>query len=177
MIVMVNGAFGSGKTTTANMLHSRIENSMIFDPEAIGYMLRHIITDEIKLEDERTDDFQDLELWRILVVNTASELKKKYNKHFIVPMTLYKPHSFDYIYNGLQNIDRDLRHFSLITSEATIAERLLSRGDQENKWILEQNKKCAEALHNEKFAEHINTDQLSTEEIVDLILLRIGEFA
>ncbi|PWW40822.1 MULTISPECIES: hypothetical protein [Paenibacillus] len=38
MIVMINGAFGSGKTSAATKLQTLIPNSMIFDPEEIGYM-------------------------------------------------------------------------------------------------------------------------------------------
>lgn len=89
MIVMINGAFGAGKTTIAEMLLPLIPNSMIYDPEEVGYMLRKIVTEEIRLEKERTDDFQDIELWRILVVKVANELKQKYDKHLIVPMTIY----------------------------------------------------------------------------------------
>lgn len=35
---------------------------MIYDPEEIGYMLRKMITEDIYFEEERTDDFQDIEL-------------------------------------------------------------------------------------------------------------------
>jgi deoxyadenosine/deoxycytidine kinase len=59
MIIMINGAFGSGKTSAANMLHPLIPNSMIYDPEEIGLMLRKIVIEDIRLEEERTDDFQD----------------------------------------------------------------------------------------------------------------------
>lgn len=38
MIIMINGAFGVGKTTIANMLQNEIKNSMIYDPEEIGYI-------------------------------------------------------------------------------------------------------------------------------------------
>ena len=60
VIIMINGTFGSGKTSAANILQSLISNSMIYDPEEIGYMLRNIINEETRLEEERTDDFQDL---------------------------------------------------------------------------------------------------------------------
>jgi hypothetical protein len=40
---MINGAFGSGKTSTAQMLQPLVANSMIFDPEEIGLMIRKII--------------------------------------------------------------------------------------------------------------------------------------
>jgi type IV secretory pathway ATPase VirB11/archaellum biosynthesis ATPase len=38
MIIMINGAFGSGKTSAANTLLPLIPNSMIYDPEEIGYI-------------------------------------------------------------------------------------------------------------------------------------------
>ncbi len=105
VIIMINGTFGSGKTSAANMLQSLISNSMIYDPEEIGYMLRKIINEETRCEEERTDDFQDLELWRILTVNTAHELMNKYKKHLIVPMTIYKADHFEYILNGFKSFD------------------------------------------------------------------------
>ena len=79
MIVMINGAFGSGKTSAAKMLQPLINNSMIYDPEEIGYMIRKLIPEECREENERTDDFQDIELWRVLTVKTAVEVRRKYN--------------------------------------------------------------------------------------------------
>ncbi|WP_238996510.1 hypothetical protein [Paenibacillus pinistramenti] len=58
---MINGAFGSGKTTVANRLIAEIPNCMLFDPEEVGYMLRNVIPENIKRKEERTNDFQDLE--------------------------------------------------------------------------------------------------------------------
>lgn len=40
---MINGAFGVGKTTIANELVKEIENSMIYDPEEISFMLSNIL--------------------------------------------------------------------------------------------------------------------------------------
>ena len=66
MIIMINGSFGVGKTTVANKLIESLDNFMLFDPEEIGFMLRHVIADEIKKDGERTDNFQDFEMWRRL---------------------------------------------------------------------------------------------------------------
>lgn len=46
MIIMINGSFGSGKTTAANLLLRMLPDSMIFDPEEIGYMLRKIVRED-----------------------------------------------------------------------------------------------------------------------------------
>lgn len=174
MIIMINGAFGAGKTTTAQILQKYIPNSMIFDPEMIGYLLREIIPEEVRLEEERTDDFQDMELWRTLTVKTLKEVKRKYNKDLIIPMTIYKSTNFEYILKEFQKIDNHLYHFCLMASEETIHQRLASRGDKEGGWAYQQTKKCIDTLKSEAFNEHIITDQLSTNEIIDRILLRVG---
>lgn len=170
MIIMINGAFGSGKTSAAEALQPFIANSMIYDPEEIGYMLRKLLPENCREERERTDDFQDIELWRVLTVKTAKEVKQKYNKHLIIPMTIYKEENFNYIYNGLKEIDRDIHHFCLTATEETIYHRLAKRGDEFGSWQYQQAPKCIEAFKDDKFQTRIVTDHLETSEIIDIIL-------
>lgn len=59
MIIWINGAFGSGKTTTAYELHRRLDNSFVYDPENVGYFIR-----KNSPESFSKGDFQDIELWR-----------------------------------------------------------------------------------------------------------------
>lgn len=42
MIIWINGAFGSGKTQTSYELQRRIPNSVVYDPEKIGFLLTRI---------------------------------------------------------------------------------------------------------------------------------------
>jgi len=174
MIVMINGAFGSGKTSTAYMLQSFISNSMIFDLEEIGYMLRKLVPEHLRDEHEQTDDFQDMDLWKVLTVQTAKQLKQKYNKHLIIPMTIYKIENFTYIVNGLREIDRNLHHFCLIASEETIQQRLAKRGDELGGWTYQNTPKCVSAFNDQQFHEHIVTDELRIEEIVDIIIEKLS---
>lgn len=136
-------------------------------------MVRKLIPEEIRLDAEKTDDFQDIELWRVLTVEAAKEVKKKYKKHLIVPMTIYKADNFDYIYNGFREIDEELLHFCLYASEETIYKRLAKRGDVIGGWQYQQAPKCVKALIDVKFQEHIFTDQLQTFEIIEIMLERI----
>lgn len=78
---MINGAFGVGKTSVAAELLETMDNTMLFDQEEVGFMLRHLIPDNIKKVNERTDNFQDLEMWRSLTVQVAEQLKKTYSKN------------------------------------------------------------------------------------------------
>jgi len=175
MIIMINGAFGSGKTSAAKMLQPLIKNSMIYDPEEIGYMIRKLIPEDFRDKNERTDDFQDMELWRILTVKTAIEVRRKYNKHLIVPMTIYKEENFNHIYNGFKAIDEEIYHFSLVATEETIYKRLAKRGDEFGGWQYQQASKVVHALKDEKFGIHIDTDHLETSEIMEIIWKTIAQ--
>ncbi|HFU4209173.1 adenylyl-sulfate kinase [Streptococcus suis] len=59
MIIWLNGPFGIGKTTLANILHKRIENSYLYDPELLGDFLQHQLPKTVCPE-----DFQDYSVWR-----------------------------------------------------------------------------------------------------------------
>jgi 2-phosphoglycerate kinase len=54
MIIFINGAFGVGKTSVATELSSLIPDSLMFDPEEIGFMLRNILGSI-----DKKDDFQE----------------------------------------------------------------------------------------------------------------------
>jgi len=71
VIVWLNGAFGAGKTTTSLLLRSRLERVRIFDPEAVGALLRD------HLADRPVADFQALGPWVPVVVATAVELVRE----------------------------------------------------------------------------------------------------
>lgn len=60
MIIWINGAFGSGKSTIAELLHLKIEISHIYDPEQVGYFLWDNFPDEMK----RTGDFRDNSIYK-----------------------------------------------------------------------------------------------------------------
>ncbi|WP_262175990.1 AAA family ATPase [Saccharococcus sp. Marseille-Q5394] len=77
MIIMINGVFGVGKTSVANELVSRLDGAMLYDPEEVGFMLKQIIPDEMKLQNEKTGDFQDLNIWKPLTVEVA----RQYARH------------------------------------------------------------------------------------------------
>lgn len=71
MIVWVNGAFSAGKTSAARELIELIPNSTFYDPELIGGALRYLLPQKRLAE---VTDYQDLPIWRRMVVDTAAAL-------------------------------------------------------------------------------------------------------
>ena len=174
MIIMINGAFGIGKTSVANCLVKNIKNSMIYDPEEVGLLLRNIIPREVMHDEEETDDFQDFILWKKIVVIIASEIKKQYNSHLIIPMTIRKIEYFKYIFNGMKNIDNNIYHFCLTAPLDKIHSRLNQRGEIPDSWAFLQTEKCLKAYENYNFGEYIDTQNRSIEEVTQIIIDKIN---
>lgn len=173
MIIMINGAFGVGKTTVSHELLKEVKNSMIYDPEEIGFMLRNILPMHIKKSESETGDFQDFDLWQELTVQVADSLIRKYDKHLIVPMTIRNPVYFGYIKDGFSRIDQQTYHFCLTASKETIFERLRLRGEAEGNWCFQQTEKCLKAFNDNHFEEYINTNSQSIRSVVEQIKKKI----
>jgi adenylylsulfate kinase-like enzyme len=47
MILWINGTFGAGKTSTAAELVRLLPRARVYDPEQVGYMLPHVLTEPV----------------------------------------------------------------------------------------------------------------------------------
>jgi hypothetical protein len=166
---MINGAFGVGKTTVATELVKGLENSMLFDPEEVGFMLRTSLPEEIKQREAPTGDFQDFDLWKDLTVTVAKKLVENYNVNVIVPMTIWNPEYFHYISNGFREIDGQTHHFCLMADRETIFTRLRRRGEAEGNWCFQQTEKCLKSFKENDFRTYIDTEHVEVETVINRI--------
>lgn len=81
-VVWINGAYGSGKTSVAARLAELVPGVVRFDPELLGSMLRRLP------ELPQPDDYQELPLWRELVVSTLTTMAAHVTGPLVVPMTV-----------------------------------------------------------------------------------------
>lgn len=123
-VVWINGAFGAGKTTTARELIELIPNSTLFDPEVVGGALAHLLPPKRLAE---VGDFQDLPIWRRLVIDTAAALLADLGGTLVVPMTLLRQEYRDEIFGGLAARRIEVRHVLLAPAETILRERIASR--------------------------------------------------
>lgn len=84
MIVWINGAYGSGKTTLVTEITRRRSDAVVFDPEHLGHVLRESVP-------VPPDNFQDLPTWREIVVTSLLSLQRHHASLLLVPMTLIDP--------------------------------------------------------------------------------------
>ena len=123
-VVWINGAFGAGKTTTARELIDLIPNSTLFDPEIIGAELTHLLPPKHLAE---VGDYQDLPIWRRLVVDTAAALLAELGGVLVVPMTLLRQDYRVEIFGGLASRRIPVRHVLLAPAETILRERIADR--------------------------------------------------
>ncbi|MCX4759841.1 NUDIX domain-containing protein [Streptomyces sp. NBC_01275] len=123
-VVWINGAFGAGKTTTARELIDLIPNSTLFDPEVIGGALPYLLPPKRLAE---VGDFQDLPIWRRLVIDTAAALLAELGGVLVVPMTLLRQEYRDEIFGGLAARRIPVRHVLLAPAETILRERIAHR--------------------------------------------------
>lgn len=169
MILWINGAFGSGKTTTAEELERRIPGSFLYDPENAGYFIRSVFPASLL-----QSDFQDHKIWREINVCVLGDLAREYPGIIIVPMTLVNPDYFDELVGQLCAQGIEVRHFALMAERETLLWRLTNRGEHAQSWSAQQIDRCHAALSQERFGEHIHTDHLTTGQIVERIMTQCG---
>ncbi|MFD7638220.1 AAA family ATPase, partial [Streptomyces sp. NPDC059873] len=128
MIVWINGAFGAGKSSTARELIDLIPNCTLYEPELIGGTLAELLPQKRLAE---VTDFQDLPIWRRLVVDTAAALLAEVGGALVVPMTLLRQEYRDEIFGGLASRRIPVRHVLLTTDETILRGRIAAREAQE----------------------------------------------
>jgi hypothetical protein len=119
MIVWLNGAFGAGKTTTAGLLTELLDDAKIFDPEYVGYLLTTCVRSP-------TGDFQDMPLWRHLVIETMAGLDREYPHTWIAPMSLIDAGYRTEILGGIRAAGAEVCEFILTMPPQALRSRIES---------------------------------------------------
>lgn len=164
MIVLLNGPFGIGKTTTAGLLVERLSRTTVYDPELIGFFLRRALSPV-----RGVADYQDLRLWRRATIWGAWIMRRR--RHLIVPMALWRRRNFDEISAGLRRIDADLRCIRLTATEQTLRRRIEASGDLGARaWRLNHLSSGLHALNDPHFGIEVSTEGCLPAEVVDAIL-------
>lgn len=169
MIVWINGAFGSGKTTVAALLAKKMRHAHIYDPEQVGYFLWDVFPAVMK----RKGNFQHIPMWRDFNHQILLYMAQQYDGDLIVPMTIYNRQYYDEIIERLRADQIEVRHFILMAERKTILHRLSQRGEPADGWAAQHIDICLQAFHNDIPYEKIDTENRSTEEVASEMIRRL----
>ena len=172
MIIWINGAFGSGKTSAAYELNRRLPGSFVYDPENVGFFIRRNAP-----ADFSKGDFQDIPLWRKMNYELISLIASQYSGTLIIPMTLVNPTYYAEIVGRLIADGLNVRHFILYASKGEILRRLrfrLSRVFGGDTFAVRSIDRCIHSFNNLITEEKIDTEHLSVDEVVSEIAHRCG---
>lgn len=175
--MLVNGAFGIGKTTVARLLRARLPGSALYDPELLGLVLRRVPAC-VPLEGRGSDDFQDLALWRRGSVR-GIRLVRALRRTVIVPMALSNLAYLRELTAGVARFDARVRHFCLTAPFPVVRARLEERGldpaSPAGAWQLRRAAECCAAHGAPEFAEQLPTEDTRPADVAAAIAGRLAE--
>jgi predicted kinase len=167
VILLLNGAFGVGKTTVARSLVRRLPRAVLFDPEIIGIALQR----GAHLAGRKVDDFQDLPSWRRLTIIGLRTIRLFY-PNIVVPMAFSKVEYLQEIRSAIGRFEPRVLHFCLVAPVEVVHERLRLRGADPVRaaWEYRRATECCIAHKSEEFARHIATADRDADEIAEELL-------
>jgi hypothetical protein len=167
LILLLNGAFGIGKTTAARSLARRLPRSLVLDPEPIGVALQRMA----RLAGRRVDDFQDLSSWRLLTVAGIRAARVLW-PDIIVPMAFSNTAYLEEMRSKLAHFDPVVIHACLTAPLEIVHQRLRSRGadPDRHRWQFRRAAECCAVHGNHDFAEQVPTENRSEDDVVDQLL-------
>ncbi len=143
MILWINGPFGVGKTTLANMICRRMPDAQFIDTERIGYLLRPVLDGPRPVK-----NFQDWPAWRALVVSYLGELHDELGGVLVVPQSVFVEEYWREISSGLADRGIPVRAITLDVERDELERRIrtdeLERGAVA--WRLEHIESYSRAL-------------------------------
>ena len=173
MIVLLNGAFGIGKTVVARALVSRIPDSILFDPEMIGVVLQRTG----RLLGRPVEDFQDLASWRRLTV-LGLRAARAVRSNVVVPMAFSNVSYLREVREGVGQFEPQLFHFCLVAPldvvHARLRERSCDPSDPKQEWSFRRATECCAVHSGDAFAEHVSAVGRSPVEIANGIIERLA---
>ena len=158
MILLLNGAFGIGKTTVARLLVKRMPRAVLFNPELIGSALQLV---------RPVDDFQDLPSWRRMTIAGLRATRMVW-PNVVVPMAFSNSEYLDEIRRGIERFEPDVAHVCLVAPVDVVHARLRRRGDTDE-WPYRRATECCLAHERNEFARHVDAAR-DPEAIVEELL-------
>jgi len=174
MFILLNGSFGIGKTSAATLFVEQVPGASLFDPEVIGFVLRRL-PPVLLGRKTQPDDYQDLALWRRLIVFGARRRHAR-APVVIVPMSFTNLSYLDAFAEALARTAPVHRYCLVATLEvvrARLDERASRQGRSVTTFELRRSAECVAAHRDPRFGAPIDATG-PPEDIVAQLRARTG---
>jgi len=172
VFVLLNGAFGIGKTTVAETLAGRLADVAIYDPERVGFVLRRLPPWLVGRR-KQPDDYQDLGLWRHLIVHGARAAHRR-AALVIVPMAFSDLVYFNALADGLGK-DARVEKICLVAPPGVVVARLRGRAAAEDRevsdWELRRAEECCWEHRSPSFGQPVDASRPPPEIVADILAI------
>lgn len=169
MILWISGAYGVGKSTLAEALAKKMDNTLIFDAEEVGNAVRGSYPDC-----PYGYIFEDYPLWGEFCRKLLLDVHNTFQKDILVPMTLVRRESYA---NIIQPLIQDGVEVYLIILEASyqnIHDRILARGEDEGCWCMKSIEMARRGCTSLSGGIPVDTDGRTVEELAGIVLKKCG---
>lgn len=167
MIIWISGPYGVGKSTLAEAMVEKMENALIFDAEIVGDAVRSNYPD-----DPYGYIYEDYPLWSEFCCKLLTDVHNTFHKDILVPMTLLRNSSYESIIQKLHDNGVETYLVVLEASYDSVHNRILARGEAEGCWCMENIALAREGC-SALPGMHINTDGVTVDDLVEIILKEI----
>lgn len=169
MIIWINGPYGIGKSTLAERLRERISPSFLFDAELVGDAVRENLPEQFFKE-----TYEEILMWGEICCKLLKELDSCFDGCVLVPMTLIRAESAASIIGRLKADGVNIKHILLEADSSTIRERILSRGEDQDCWCMQQIERCLDSQRDMQCDLRLLAADSSPEMLADLIVAQIN---
>jgi len=152
-VLLLNGAFGIGKTSVARAIVEVLPETIIINPELIGVLLQRCL----RVAGRTVDDFQDLSTWRMLTVNAVRTAAWR-GRRILVPMAIDKLTYLAEVRSGIERAGLHCMHICLVAPEPVVHDRLRRRGADpvRNSWEYRRASECCASHTSSEFAHKVD---------------------
>ena len=182
VLLWINGPFGGGKTQVAHEIRRRLPDSVICDPEEVGFGLHRMTPRQLR------GDFQEFPAWRAGVREVLDLVLRQHDGVVVAPMTLTNPDYFVEILPWLRDRGHDVHHVALMAERETVLRRLHERGYghvlqrltgrstslRPETFAISRLDGCLSNLRDDLFSKHIWTDSISVKEVAEVVAGSVG---
>lgn len=167
MIIWINGAYGAGKTTIAEILNKKIAGSFLYDQENLGDFFRHNLPKSIQ-----NMDFQYYSEWIEWNFHIIEKIYMEYDGDIIITMTIYEEPTYDLLINRLKNFELSFLHVQLEVDKTEVIARVQERNEELIQWAESKLNQIITNFKKIPIEDKISTVSILPKEVAELIIKR-----